>query len=149
MKYRTAIGISVAILVMGAWHMAISASERDFEWEWPNGRIPDHKIIATVRSIESEESGFLGIRRSPSLLRSYPQPIRLVLAVDAGADDLVGKSIDLTIPKAELGAVIKGDRVAVALLKIGAGGKPVGICIEKLPEKADNFSDWLEKWQCG
>lgn len=130
----------IAMLFIGGCTMA---SELSFFWEWPDDRFPDHKLAVKVEQLKPHSTGFLGLKKSPSFVSSLPDPMVLTGIIVAGKAGLVGKSVNIVLPKLELGNVSADDIVAVGVMDAG-----VCICLEPVPTSESEASVWLEQWQC-
>lgn len=130
----------IAMLFIGGCTMA---SELSFSWEWPDDRFPDHKLAVKVEQLKPHSTGFLGLKKSPSFVASIPDPMVLTGTIVAGKASLVGKSVNIVLPKLELGNVSTDDIVAVGVLDAGTC-----ICLESVPMSEHEASAWLEQWQC-
>lgn len=130
----------IAMFFIGGCTMA---SELSFSWEWPNDRLPDHKLAVKVDRLKPHSTGFLGLKKSPSFVASLPDPMELAGTVVAGKASLVGKRVNIVLPKLELGSVSADDIIAVGVLDAGTC-----ICLEPVPTPESEASAWLEQWQC-
>ena len=130
----------VAMLIIGGCSMA---SELNFSWEWPNDRLPDHKLAIKVDKVKPQSTGFLGLKKSPSFVTSLPDPMELTGTVISDSAGLTGKRINIVLPKLELGGVTEGDIVAIGVLDAG-----ICICLEPIPGAESEAHIWLEQWLC-
>lgn len=115
-------------------------------WEWPGDSKPDARMVVRVDNLTAQrDGGPFGLRRSPSIAASLPEPVELSGTVISGESDWAGRAISLVLPSAEIAGVRSDDRVALGVL--GAG---TCICVEKLPrEIADHrLRSWLAAWDC-
>lgn len=118
------------------------AADIELNWEWPNGRQPDHKIAIKVDKLEKYSAGFFGLKKSASIATSQPDPMTLKGKVVAGSASLLGKQVQLVLPKVELRGAGEQDVIALGILD-----QQVAICLQAVPS-ADAADAWLAQWQC-
>ena len=71
-------------------------------WEWPAERTIEDRLLVHIDSVKPKGSGLFGIKNSPSLAGSLPDPVIVSgVVIDADAK-LNGKSIEVVTPKLEL-----------------------------------------------
>lgn len=97
------------------------AEDRVLKWQWPDERTADSALIATISSVDEPSSGFFGIKKSPSLVNSLPDPISIVAQIE----DKSANTVQLTLPKFELANAKVGDRIIFGLI-----GEEICICIK-------------------
>lgn len=77
-------------------------------WEWPAERSIEDRLLVQVESVKSQSSGLFGIKNSPSLAGSLPDPVSVSgIVIDADAS-LNGRSIQVVAPKLEVETIEKG-----------------------------------------
>lgn len=113
------------------------ATDLRLKWEWPADRQPEHKLVVAVTDVREADKGWFGIKRSPSLLGSLPDPITLKGTVVKGDANLKDKTVSLTLPKLEADEVRKGDVTAIGVLE-----SSVCICIKRLQSADEDISNW-------
>jgi hypothetical protein len=130
----------------GAKAMSLfSADAVSLKWEWPADRTPDGKILVKVRDVKKEGGGVFGIKKSPSLAESLPDPMQLSGEIIDGRSDWNGRALMFVLPAVELPQVSAGDHVGIAFID------DAGVCIAKAPADAgaEALRDWLASWTCG
>jgi hypothetical protein len=95
------------------------AADINLTWQWPGDRKPSQKINVKIDSIEKYKGGFFGVQNSPSLIKSLPDPVRLKGQVVEGNADLLGKSVELILPKLESHAAAANDVVTLGVVDAG------------------------------
>ena len=63
------------------------AADLNLEYEWPNGRTPDHKLAVTVASVKPYKAGWFGLKNSPSISK-LPDPVEVTATIIAGDNAL-------------------------------------------------------------
>jgi hypothetical protein len=91
----------------------------ELKWEWPGDRAPDVRLVVAVEGLSEEGGGLFGLKRSPSLGDSLPDPVVLRGRVVGGEPGWVGRAVKLRLPRLELPEVRAGDKVDLEVL---AGG---------------------------
>lgn len=113
------------------------ATDLNLKWEWPAERQPTFKLVVAVSDVSEASSGWFGIKKSPSLVNGLPDPVTLkgtIVSDDAG---LRNKTVTITLPKLEAGAISKHNFAAIGVLE-----NDVCICIRKLQSADEDLSDW-------
>lgn len=113
------------------------ATDLNLKWEWPAERQPELKLVMAIADASPAGKGWFGIKRSPSLVEGIPDPVELKGTVIKGDSSLLQKSITLTLPRLEAGALGKGDVAAIGVLD-----NNVCICIRKLASADEDLSGW-------
>jgi hypothetical protein len=114
-------------------------------WQWPAGRAIEHKMLVRLERLDVERRGFPGVRNSPSLAGSLPDPHILTGTVVHGPVEWRGSLITLRLPGTEVAGLTTGGMVAIALLDDGR----VCVCIAPAPEGTSaEQSLWLAGWSC-
>lgn len=121
----------------------MNSEAASLNWQWPDNRQPQTRVALKVTSVEAESRGFLGIKRSPSLARSFPEPV--VVTGIALKGDAAGTVFRLRLPKKEVPDVNSGDRIGIGIVD-----GDTCICVRKVPAGiADaNLAEWLERFDC-
>jgi hypothetical protein len=85
----------------------------DLTWQGAAGRTPHSFLVLRIDSVSRDRGGLFGIRNSPSLADSFPDPTVIEASGPDGRRRLRG-------PGAELpSGLARGDRVAVGLIDAG------------------------------
>ena len=125
----------------GAWDMA----KANYRWEWPAGRTASNKLLVRVTDVSKQSQGLFGLRKSPSIGDSYPDPMVLTGQIIAALPHPGTGDVQLALPAVELGGAQTGSMVALGLIDDG-----VVICLQ--PVDADMTEDaatsWLDGWTC-
>jgi len=99
-------------------------------WEWPAGRNIQYELLVKVKTIQALQGGLFGIRQSPSLVQSLPDPVRvsgLIIKSDSGN---VGSTIQLVVPVAEIESIEEGEHALFGFCNDT-------ICISILPMQSE------------
>ncbi len=113
------------------------AADIRLNWEWPADRELSDKLVIKVTSIANHESGWFGLKRSPSIVEGVPDPVDLTGEILRGGRALAGQSVSLMLPRLELEGIIEGDIVAIGLLEA-----TTCICLKKLADPDEDLSTW-------
>jgi len=113
------------------------SSDLELRWEWPAARQPEIKLVVEIGSVKKAGQGLFGVKKSPSIAGSLPDPMQLMGEVASGPTHLVGKSIQAVLPEVELGGAGKGDFLAMGVL-----GESICICAKKVDSASADLDDW-------
>lgn len=113
------------------------ATDLNLKWEWPADRQPTFKLVVAVSDVSEAGSGWFGIKKSPSLVNGMPDPVTLKGTIVKGDASLQNKTISITLPKLEAGAIGKGNVAAIGVLEDNTC-----ICIKKLQSPDEDLSGW-------
>jgi len=94
----------------------VMAADIDLKWEWPANSAIEHKLLVKVDDIAKQGSGFFGVKKSPSLAASLPDPYIISGSVENSDNKLHGKTVSLVAPKLEIGNIHKGAYVVFGLV---------------------------------
>ncbi|MFC1749474.1 hypothetical protein ACFL2V_11785 [Pseudomonadota bacterium] len=103
------------------------SADIQLKWEWPADRKVDSRLLVKVTDIHKEGSGFFGIKKSPSLASSFPDPISLSGVVNTQDSNLAGKSIEIVVPNLEISDIEEGGYVVLGVVEDG-----VCVCIVEI-----------------
>jgi len=92
------------------------AADIDLKWEWPANRSIEHKLLVKVDDVTKQGSGLFGVKKSPSLAASLPDPYIIRGNVENSDEKLHGKTVLLVAPKLEIGNIHKGSYVVFGLV---------------------------------
>ena len=112
------------------------ATDLNLKWEWPANRQPTFTLVMAVAEVHEAGKGWLGIKKSPSLVEGMADPITLTGTIIRGDASLKNKTVSITLPKLEADAVGKGDAAAIAVLE-----DSVCICIKRLESQDEDVSN--------
>ncbi len=107
------------------------STDLDLRWEWPAERQAQIKLMMTVEKTKAADQGLFGIKKSPSLAGSLPDPVEVTGVITKGDATLINKSVRLVLPKMELGETGAGDN-----LLLGVINNNICICIKKAESAA-------------
>jgi hypothetical protein len=96
-------------------------------WEWPAGREAEHRVGVQVVDLSPASGGLFGVKKSPSLVSGFPEPMRLQGKALDDEGDWAGKSLEVIVPRSEIPEVKAGDKVTLGLVG------QVCIAVTKLP----------------
>lgn len=114
-------------------------------WEWPAGRSVQVALLVQIRRIEPARKGFLGIRHSPSLAGSLPDPHEILGTIVHGPAPFLGRDIFLRLPGTEAEDLTVGGIAALGLIENGG----ICVCIAAAPEGSlEEQQTWIENWAC-
>lgn len=106
------------------------SADIELKWQWPAERKAEENMLVRVNSINKQSGGFLGIKKSPSLAESFPDPVVIDGVVINTDKSLDGKTIRLSAPKLEV-ENIKGGSYAV----LGIVDDNICICVIPVANK--------------
>ena len=92
------------------------AADIDLKWEWPANRSVEQKLLVKIDHIEKQGSGLFGVKQSPSLAASLPDPYILKGVIESTDTKLHGKSVKLVAPKLEMGDIKEGSFAVFGLV---------------------------------
>ena len=113
------------------------ATDINLKWEWPAGRKADQKLIVNIASITKHNTGFFGLKKSPSLIEGIPDPIDIKGIIIGGDSYLGNKSITITLPKVELENVSEGNLIAIGVIEPN-----ICICLKTATSATEDLSQW-------
>jgi hypothetical protein len=117
----------------------------ELTWQWPAERSIETGLLVRVEAVRPTRRRFMGVRNSPSLAGSLPDPHDVVGTVIHGPDAFRGRRITLRVPGAEVTEITAGAIVALGLVE---GGR-VCVCVEPAPTGTITESvTWIETWAC-
>ena len=86
-------------------------------WEWRANRAIVSTISGTLMSVEKESSGWFGIRASPSMADSMPDPVVATITTKPTAEsDAKVSTYTLRLPKKELEPLVVGDLLLLEMI---------------------------------
>ena len=106
------------------------SAEINLRWEWPAERAIEDRILVKIDNVKAKGSGFFGIKNSPSLAGSLPDPVIVNGVVIDSDNKLNGKSIQVVAPKLEIENIKKGNYAMFGIVETS-----VCICIIALESK--------------
>jgi hypothetical protein len=139
-----ALAVFVITIVAGG-SFAMGSKVPALKWEWPAGRPVETKLLVQVRSISKASKGFLGIGASPSFADSLPDATDIVATVVAGPSALVGSTVSLRVPGAEVKSLVQDRFAALGLVS----DNTICTCIAEAP--TNNLAEaqtWLRDKAC-
>ena len=74
----------------------------ELNWEWPADRAPEEKLLVLVNTVKKEGSGLFGLKKSPSLVSSIPDPMIVEATVVSSNSAFKGQTIRVVVPKLEI-----------------------------------------------
>lgn len=105
------------------------SADLELHWEWPLGRVAEQTILIKVIAIEKPVAGLFGIKKSPSLALSLPEPMLLKGQIIAGETGRA-KTLALTLPGIELAGLALNQYAVLALIQ-----RKICICIRQADAK--------------
>ncbi|PNS11013.1 hypothetical protein COO59_13855 [Mixta theicola] len=111
---------------------------------------PENKFIVAVKKVKKEETSIFSLKRSPSLISGYPNPVLVEGIILSGSETtLINQPVMLRLPeqewqriKAEEGSII-GTGIIVTEQGYGL------LCLENLTgEDNDKHAAWLNSLSC-
>ena len=115
-NYFTRIAYTCSFLALMMIGGCVMAADIDLNWEWPAKRSIEDRLLVKIDGVEKQGSGLFGIKKSPSLAGSLPDPYVVHGIIENGDDKLHGKSVMLVAPKLEIGDVSKGSYVVFGVV---------------------------------
>jgi hypothetical protein len=135
----------IVITIVTGGSFAMGSKVPALKWEWPAGRAVETKLLVQVRSISKASKGFLGIGASPSFADALPDATDIVASVVAGPAALLGSTVSLRVPGAEVKTLAQDRYAALGLVN----NDTICTCIAAAP--TDNLADaqtWLRDKAC-
>lgn len=84
------------------------SADIELNWEWPADRQIEQRVLIKIDKMKEQGSGFFGIKKSPSLAASVPDPI-VITGTVLGDDTLIaGKTVSVVAPKLEVESLSAG-----------------------------------------
>ena len=108
-----------------------NGKKTELVWEWPANRSPQRTFIVKVENIKNYKAGLFGLKQSPSIASSLPDPKYLSGKIIAETNKtLKGREIGIVMPALEISGVSTGD-----LINLGLLNEDIAICASKLDSK--------------
>lgn len=107
------------------------SADIELTWEWPADRIVEQKLLVKVLDV-NENSGFFSFNKAPSIASNLPDPVTVKAKLIDQKGNLKNKTIELTLPKLELGLIKVNDLVIIGIVE-----SKVCICIK--PVESENI----------
>ena len=104
------------------------------EWEWPAERQLENRVLVRVNEIKPEGNGLFGLKSSPSLATSFPEPTVLTGFIVKGGEVINGKEVELVLPKVELEQLKVGQ-----LAMLGIVNSNICICVKKVESESEDL----------
>jgi len=122
---------------VGSFAPAVAGGDEELKltWQWPAERLMETEILVRLEQVKPESRGFLGIRNSPSLGGSLPDPYELTGTVVHGPEAFREKLITLRVPEAEVKGLTAGGIAALGLIEEGR------VCISITPATPGSFME--------
>lgn len=92
------------------------SADIELNWEWPAKRAVEDRLLVKIESVKKESGGLFGIKKSPSLAASLPDPFVVNGVVMNTDSHLQGKSLKFVAPKLELEGITSGSYVMLGLI---------------------------------
>jgi hypothetical protein len=93
--------------------------ELELTWQWPAGRAVEVRLLVRIESVHRARRGFFGIRNSPSLAGSMPDPYDIIGIVVDGPHAFQNSTVELRVPGAETVGLEVGRLAVLGLLSNG------------------------------
>jgi len=116
---------------IGGCVMSKENSTSHITWEWPADRVVERVWVISVKKLEKFNQGFFGLKASPSIGSSLPDPIKLEGKIIS--ENAAGQQIEVVFPLIEIKNISVSDTIKVGLLK-----DDVIICVKKLEGNIDD-----------
>ena len=93
------------------------SADIELKWEWPADRKIEERILIKVDTIKAQGSGLFGIKASPSLAASVPDPMTVTGTVQG--DDVItaGQTLSVVVPKLEIESLNSGGYAVIGLVE--------------------------------
>jgi hypothetical protein len=91
------------------------SADIEYKWEWPADRAIEKRVLIKVENIKAQSAGFFGVKKSPSLASSLPDPT-VVTGINQGKDGSKGKTISIVVPKLEIENLKIGNYVVLGIV---------------------------------
>ncbi|WP_185231141.1 hypothetical protein [Teredinibacter franksiae] len=98
----------ISITVLSLTGGCAMSADIELNWEWPADRQIEQRVLIKIEKIKEQGSGFFGLKKSPSLAASVPDPV-VITGTVLGEDKLIaGKTISVVAPKLEVESISAG-----------------------------------------
>lgn len=111
------------------------SADIELNWEWPDDRKADQKVLIKVMEIKEKSGGLFGLKRSPSFVDSLPDPVIVRAVVVNGKAGIDSKTVELTLPRVEIDGISAANYAVVGIVD----GKTC-ICIKKVDSDKEDIS---------
>lgn len=112
------------------------SADIEFDWEWPADRVIEDKVLIKITHIKKEGTGLFGIKQSPSLAKSLPDPQVISGVVVNSNSSLDVKSVKLVVPQLEIEGIKAG-----TYAMLGIVSDTTCICIVPVDNKETDLSN--------
>lgn len=124
--------IAIAIFLTFTFVSRAMSAEFELTWEWPADRAAEQILLIKILDVKSQSTGLLGFGKTPSFAGNFPDPVILKMELLSKEHDLKGKTVELALPKLELGSLKANDHAALGVLDGN-----VCICIKRVEADTD------------
>ncbi len=111
------------------------SADIELNWEWPADRVIEDRILIKITDIRKASSGLFGIKKSPSLANSLPDPQVISGVVVNSGSSIDTKSVKLVAPQLEIQEVKAGSYVMLGIVS-----STICICIAPVDNKETDLS---------
>ena len=116
-RYDVIIAMRVLVLiVLAITGGCVMGADTELKWEWPANRPLTHKLLINVHSLEKQGGGLFGVKQSPSLVASVPDPFELKGVVIKADKPINAENIALIAPKLEVENIKPGAYAVLGLV---------------------------------
>lgn len=111
------------------------SADIELNWEWPDDRKADQKVLVQIVEIKEKSRGFFGLKRSPSFVDNLPDPVTVKAVVVNKTAALDSRTLELTLPRVELDGISATNYAIVGIVD-----SKTCICIKKVDSESTDVS---------